>query len=337
MANIMLTYRCNLKCPYCFANEFVNHSSYDISIENFMTALDFLKTSGNAHIGLIGGEPTLHAQFREILQILSGDEAVDSVTIYTNGICMDTCLDFLDNEKFSLLVNCNSPRDIGEQQFLKVEDNLDRVFQMKEIWKRVNLGVNLYQDDLDYSYIIELLKRYNLHRVRMSVTVPNLDEGKKENSLEYLKRRKEYVLKFILSCATEDIAPYYDCNVIPKCVWTSEEMQNVEEVINRFKLKNTNLRGDSSFCRPVIDVLPDLTAVRCFGTSDFTKVSIKDFRCLSDLQNYYVNLIDCRMTSCMKNEECKDCYERKVLRCTAGCMAFARALLMSKIHKEDVI
>ena len=29
MPNIMLTYRCNLNCPYCFANEFVNKKNTD--------------------------------------------------------------------------------------------------------------------------------------------------------------------------------------------------------------------------------------------------------------------------------------------------------------------
>ncbi len=33
MPNIMLTYRCNLKCPYCFANEFVNKKNTDISLK----------------------------------------------------------------------------------------------------------------------------------------------------------------------------------------------------------------------------------------------------------------------------------------------------------------
>ena len=42
MPNIMLTYRCNLKCPYCFANEFVNKKNTDISLENFEKALDFI-------------------------------------------------------------------------------------------------------------------------------------------------------------------------------------------------------------------------------------------------------------------------------------------------------
>lgn len=335
MANIMLTYRCNLKCPYCFANEFVNHSKYDITIDAFKKALAFLKTSGNTHIGLIGGEPTIHDKFGEILQILADDPGVETVTIYTNGISMDSCLPFLENQKFSLLINCNSPKDIGKQQFVRLQENLDRIFRIPEVWKRVNLGINLYKNDLDYTYILNLLTRHNLHRVRMSVTVPNMDEGKKANSLTYLKSRKDYILKFITDCADHDVAPYYDCNIIPQCVWSDEQKQTIEAIISKFKLKNTNLRGDHSFCRPVVDILPNLTAVRCFGTSDFTKVAIEDFRCLSDLQNYYVNLVDCHMTSCMKEDACRGCYERKTLRCTAGCMAFARDELLSKITTED--
>ena len=335
MANIMLTYRCNLKCPYCFANEFVNHSSCDITMENFLEALKFLKTSGNKKIGLIGGEPTIHDHFAEILQLLADDEEIDSVTVYTNGIQMDICEKYLTNRKFKLLVNCNSPCDIGEQAYKRMCENLEHVFQLEDAWKRFNLGINLYQNDLDYKYIIELLEHFRLHRVRMSVTVPNMDEGKKTDSLAYLKSRKEYVLRFINDCSEHDIAPYFDCNVIPKCVWSKEDLHFLEGLIEKFNLKRTNLLGDHSFCQPVIDILPNLQAVRCFGTSDFTKVSIRDFRCFADLHNYFLNLVDRHMTSCMHGGECRSCYERKVLHCTAGCMAFARACLLKKIAESE--
>lgn len=331
MANIMLTYRCNLNCPYCFANEFVNHSELDITMENFTAATAFIKKSADRHVGLIGGEPTVHKHFQEILRTLAEDDSFDSVTIYTNGIQMDSCLKFMKNTKFNMLVNCNSPQDIGEKKFAKIQENLDRVFQIEHVWKRVNLSVNLYNDNMDFAYVIQLLTRYHLHRVRMSVTVPNIDADKKANSLAYLRSRKDYILKFILECAKQDVAPYFDCNVIPKCVWTDEQAQLLEEVIEKFHLKSTNLRGDRSFCRPVIDILPNLTAVRCFGTSDFTKVSIQDFRCLDDLRNYYVNLVDCHVTSCMRENACKACYERKVLQCTAGCLAFVKEDLVEKI------
>ncbi len=334
MANIMLTYRCNLKCPYCFANEFVNHSQCDISMDNFHTALEFIKSSKERHIGLIGGEPTILPHFREVLQILSDDDDIEAVTIYTNGIKIDSCLEFMQNTKFNMLVNCNSPRDIGEAQFAVLRRNLDQAFLIKDVWKRLNLGINLYSNSLDYSYIVSMLERYNLHRVRMSVTVPNMDADKAADSLEYMQSRKDYILGFIQECAHRDIAPYFDCNVIPKCIWTEEQLQILRGVIDRFHLKSTNLLGNHGFCRPVIDILPDLTAVRCFGTSDFTKVSIRDFRCFEDLRNYYVNLIDCHVTSCMKHDQCKSCYEKKVLQCTAGCLAFIKDALIKQMTDQ---
>lgn len=42
MANIMLTDVCNLRCPYCFANEFVNVDKNEISEQNFKKAVDFI-------------------------------------------------------------------------------------------------------------------------------------------------------------------------------------------------------------------------------------------------------------------------------------------------------
>ena len=66
MANIMMTDVCNLRCPYCFANEFVNKDTNEISEENFRKAVDFIVGDGShSSVGLIGGEPTVHSHFEE--------------------------------------------------------------------------------------------------------------------------------------------------------------------------------------------------------------------------------------------------------------------------------
>lgn len=46
MASIVLTDKCNLKCSYCFANEFTNKNFNEITIENFKKAVDFCITEG---------------------------------------------------------------------------------------------------------------------------------------------------------------------------------------------------------------------------------------------------------------------------------------------------
>ena len=69
MANLMITKQCNLKCTYCFANEFVNRQNDMMSYENFLKCLDFLMCDVNERIGIIGGEPTLHPNLKKMLVI----------------------------------------------------------------------------------------------------------------------------------------------------------------------------------------------------------------------------------------------------------------------------
>lgn len=85
----MLTYRCNLHCSYCFANEFVNKENTDITIRNFRKAVDFLTRSGVTCISLIGGEPTLHPVFRIIMDMLIVNKQVSKIILYTNGLLMN--------------------------------------------------------------------------------------------------------------------------------------------------------------------------------------------------------------------------------------------------------
>lgn len=191
MPNIMLTYLCNLKCPYCFANEFVNRESNRISIENFAKAIDFLTKGGPTRVGLIGGEPTLHPELKAILEMLIGNRHITEATLYTNGLLVDRYINQLVTPKFRLLVNCNSPKDIGEQNFEKLWNNLDMLVNHYYMRDRINLGVNLYNDKFDYSYIVDLLKMCGLHRVRISLTVPDFGVCGNIDAIDFFKDRKK--------------------------------------------------------------------------------------------------------------------------------------------------
>lgn len=343
MPNIMLSYRCNLQCSYCFANEFVNSENIDITTNNFNKALNFLTTSGNSNIGLIGGEPTIHPQFGEFLEILINNAQVKKVTIYTNGLILAKYIKHITNPKFFVLINCNSPLEIGQEKYNVFMDQVGEIITIPDAKKRVTFGINLFSNNLDYNYIIELLKKYDIHRVRMSVTVPNRKTEKALPSLEYLNARKRYILGFIKSCAENLILPYYDCNTIPLCIWSQEEMREIQEIVDAFGVKRTNLVGYHSYCEPVIDVLPDLNAVRCFGMSDFLKVPIDDFDNLDELRRYFLNMIDSYAYHIPSSGNCIDCKIRKIQQCMGGCLAFLQDALNncsevfnSPIKKSDL-
>jgi len=79
--NILLTNSCNRGCKYCFAIERISHQTPDaspprppheareISTENFMKAIRFAKKSGQKVVGILGGEPSLHTHFTDLLQL----------------------------------------------------------------------------------------------------------------------------------------------------------------------------------------------------------------------------------------------------------------------------
>jgi len=321
MPNIMLTYGCNLKCPYCFANEFVNKKSSYITEENFVKAVEFLTREDTARIGLIGGEPTLHPKFRDFLEYLIANRRVAEATIYTNGILLDRYTNQVISPKFRLLVNCNSPEEIGPENFEKLRGNLLTLINEHYMRDRMNLGINLYRDDLDYSYIISLLKECGLHRVRISLTVPDFSTCGGVKALEHFRSRKDFLLRFLHDMQDNDILPYYDCNKPPYCIWTDEEKDWLESYVGRYGVES-NLIGDHSFCFPVIDILPDLQAVRCFGMSEYEKVRIEDFSGVSEIAGYFLNHIDAASYQIPAAEECKDCRKRQTRKCTAGCIGF---------------
>lgn len=330
MPNIMLTYRCNLKCPYCFANEFVNKNKTDISIENFETAVNFLTKNGKTSIGLIGGEPTLHPDFKEIIKKLLANRKIEEVTVYTNGILLGEYIYELVHPKVRILVNCNSPTEIGESNYKKIVDNLDTLFNKYYMKDRINLGINLYSDNLNYQYMIELLKRYQLHRVRISITVPDFSTVGDVDVIDYFKQRKPFLLEFFKNMDSIQVLPYYDCNKPPFCIWNEEERSWIENYVSKYPVSECNLIGRKSTCWPVIDILPDLKAVRCFGMSDFLKLNIADFEDITDLASYFLNEIDANIYNICKSEMCVNCYERKVRHCVSGCLGF-------KSHKINQI
>ncbi len=321
MANIMLNEVCNLRCPYCFADEFVNKNPKGISMDDFKTALDFSLSSGpGERIGLIGGEPTLHSNFREILIMLINDSRVNNVTVFTNGIRITDFIDEISHPKIHLLINCNSPENMGLSNYKRMVENIDYMISKRYLKDKITLGINMYKPNFDYDYIIDLLEKYKLYSVRTSISVPN-EPAYVSEPLNYFSLMKPRVLEFFDKLGSKGIVPFFDCNAMPTCIWTEEERS---DALNKYPLsdKRTNIFDSAVSCTPIIDILPDLTIIRCFGLSEQTKRHISDFKNIEDARNYYCQTIDAFSCNTSHSENCVSCYERKVGKCNGGCLCF---------------
>ncbi len=334
MANIMVNEACNLRCPYCFADEFVNKAPKEMTLEDFRTALDFiLSDKSERQVGIIGGEPLLYTHIDEVLRIALSDSRTEHVMIYTNAVELDRLSpDILEAKKFRMLVNCNSPEDMGAKAFEKMRQNL-LSFQNDHYGDgRFRLSVNIYKPDFDYSYVIPIVREMGFDVIRMSISVPQNGELKGKNPLDYFNEMKLVAMRFVCDMIRCGVITGFDCNFLPSCVLTTDEIDSMMAAKDVFysalskryseEFWQRSIVCETHNCTPVIDILPDLQAIRCFGLSEYTKRDIRDFRSISELREYYINTVDRPAHSLSASERCKDCAERELGACSGGCLLF---------------
>lgn len=315
MANIAITNICNLKCQYCFADDMIQEETKNMTIDRFIEIINFIEKTQN-HIGIIGGEPTLNPDFKKFLDTTRDwcNKTRGGATLFTNGIELEKYLNDL-GEQIGVLINLNSPEKMDSKKWNKLQKCLDAIYDKGMFRSRVNLGVNLYPLCKDYSFIFDILKKYDLHDVRTSVVAPSACFASMRNDKEkYYFDMKPIYLDFLKKCKENNIIARMDCGHIPFCYFTTEEKELVQEV--------TGGTCHSDWCHPVIDIKEDFKATACFGSYD--PVDIRDFDNLEELSRYLQiekNLPKVRNN--VLNGKCSQCEKAKFLKCQGGCLGFA--------------
>lgn len=330
MANLMITGKCNLDCPYCFASDFVQGEAPQMDEPTFRRALEFaMSGSQTRSVGIVGGEPTLHPLIGQFLEILEADDRVKRATLMTNGTLIAPIADILArSRKIVALVNCNAPGTVPKAAFEKTRDNIHLMLNELGMRGRVTLGVNLFSPDMDTSFIIKLLKENHLRELRTSIVVPAKHCQTELDALAYFRSMKKCVRDLFFQLFAIGVTPFFDCNAMPDCLW-ADEADFLSAMQTMLKSSTNALVGESR-CHPVVDILPDLTAVRCFGLSEGTAQQIKDFQNLDELCGYYWRTVDCYACNTCSSSECVDCKQRLCGQCAGGCLAFK----WSQIQRE---
>lgn len=80
---IFMTNSCNLNCKGCFARNIIKENNLNINLGEYNCVLAEFIEKGGHQINLLGGEPLLHPNLREIIRI--NNETKIKTTVYTNG------------------------------------------------------------------------------------------------------------------------------------------------------------------------------------------------------------------------------------------------------------
>ena len=330
----MVNEACNLRCPYCFAEEFVNKAPKEMTLEDFRKALEFvLSDDSDRQVGIIGGEPLLYTHIDKAMRLALSHPRSEYVMIYTNAVELDRMAsDILEAKKFRMLVNCNSPEDMGEKAFEKMRQNLLTFYNDHYGAGRFRLSINMYKPDFDYSYVIPLIHELGLDVIRLSISVPQKGDLGGKSPLEYFRLMKPNAIKFVGDMIRNGVITGFDCNFIPDCVFTDDERDGMMGAKSVFysalseRFSETFwprvIYSELNNCTPVIDILPDLQAIRCFGLSEYTKQDIRNFSNIGELRSYYIRTTDVPACGLWTEDDCAGCYAREIGDCSGGCLLF---------------
>jgi len=260
MANICLTSVCNRQCSYCFAQEHVDAPDF-MSIDDFKRSLGFLEGSKIDQVRILGGEPTLHPDFKEIMALTK--DTGQKILLFTNGFFSDEILNYLMNispEILRVMVNV-TPLDSMKEKVIARQRHV-----IKKLGPRAALSFNIYRPNISFDVLIELIEGSEAQKmVRLGLALPCLHG----NNESLYPRQYPYVGSRIVSFATQaanhDIRISFDCGFV-QCMFSNEGLEAL-------KLAKADIGWR---CNPILDITPAGQVLHCFPLAEMYSKPLKD-------------------------------------------------------------
>jgi sulfatase maturation enzyme AslB (radical SAM superfamily) len=306
---VIPTYKCNLEqeCSYCYAKE-SSQKFGEMKIENFKKIVDWLSEEyKKVELVLIGGEPTTHPAFDQMLNYLS--QKVKSVKLYTNGLFGNKKLrEIINNpvvKKFNMHYDSlyiNTPKT--KERFFH---NLDKIYEAE---RSINLRYNISHPDFEYSELIKAAEKYNA-LILYSISAP----GGKNNEyvpLEYVGRFIPRLKEFLAAAEHAGIR-VKSARPLPYCAFESH-VDDLDKII-----KNGGIKG---YCQPYKAINPDMTMLGCSSLIDFQMIKVNNKDDFMRALHTFDREIDALKWEKPAIEKCKTCdfFAGKV--CQGGCLTY---------------
>ena len=276
--NIMINSYCNLQCPYCFADNEINVcDEKTMSMEVLEDIIELHKRNGIKRIRLIGGEPTIHPYFEAILDRLVSENYFENIHIFSNMTFSKDIRDLIillsESAYITILPNFNA-EETTKSKYELVKENI-KVLAKEGVVNAI--GINLYKKDMDLNFLFNLVLESKVEHIRWAITVPNQEIDNHFDFKGYFNQFYNVMIELFTFCNNNGITSRIDCNSIPQCAFTPEQISTLVKLKPDIFAKKTE-------CKPVIDVNPKMEAFRCFGLSDLYKTKINKYTSIRKLE-----------------------------------------------------
>lgn len=299
---VCITYRCNLRCKYCYASGLTNEMPMDMNLNNFNRLVIWAKNSGFLEIRFLGGEPTIHPQFIEMLEICYRKRMF--VSIATNNLFLSQIISKL--ERFWL-------RDIPINYILgTLKDDSEK----KALFKRNLEQLNRRKIPFGFIYIlgsqldenwIEIFEDAEIYRPRyisLTLSIPGLvRETSISEILSKINSITNRIYKMQEICIKLGI-PLIVYRPLLLCMFSQEEWQKLRNAYRFVIFSRCPVGYRDNYARMLV-VNPDLSIFPC--VSVFIKgPNIFSFKDRNSISEFYKKKLK-SLLSRPSMELCKDC------------------------------
>jgi len=306
---VALTYKCAMGCFYCNAQGLGGIFKEEMSIDNFIKLLGWIKKQRIHKIMFVGGEPTQHTRFADIMSL--SKKANLACYMASNCAYGKNINEAVAKNIDVLFVNC-STRYSAEKR----SDLLDKLRFLSQHGTKLILRVNIATTDEDTINWIRPIARELGARIRIAII--NSSTGlEKPIDAEKIRSLVFFAEGFAKQCLKENIYIYL-ARPLPRCFFDAKKWQELRRLILVKSKCFVGYRGNYA-SRVVIN--PDLSVFGCFKNLNKAE-SILSFPGLIQLSGFYKVSFEEQGRQCILNTA-GSCIYLAGNECNGACLDYA--------------
>lgn len=315
--NVVLTNKCNQKCSWCFEGNWKKGSVKEMSLEDIKKLLAWKTWDDGIFpvIYLLGGEPTLHPNLIDILDMITDYNQKISKFLLTNLTCDRNLLIELVKRKVVIFANIDQfepNNNVANQQVIL--DNLNYLNKNTSKGYQYNISATVSHPEKDFKFLYDILengkdKIYNLRLAQSCIGFEYNNIFQKEKEDLYF----ETTLKVLKECRRIKPSLHISAECSVNSCMISDEMFDALNHMG-YGLR----RSTCGLPEPNADIMPDMSCHWCFAFENIPDMKIKNVfdypnykSMLNEMQKNYYKFIKKYNSYCIhekcSNESCRPC------------------------------
>ncbi len=270
------------------------------------------RDSGLGFLSLLGGEPFLHPELPRLVKLFRQTAPATSLQILTGGVYKKRLINDLSPEDLGIIFNVNEPGDYrNPKHYSRVIANIETAIARGF---RVILGFNVWRMDFDPGFMPQLADSLGRSGFRWTVANPQWNTSSGVIEPDNFQALAPRIMSMLEEAARLNQEATLDCP-LPLCFFSQAQLAWVRQY-------HPATAARMGYCSPVLDVTPELEAIRCFALSTLARVKVTDFPNEWSILNFFQENLDSQLLGRGCFDACAECAHFIAGRCSGGCFAW---------------